>query len=118
VLADDHKACAYGFRGARYFQEALATYFFSRDRIIPPLDVSRDPLTPDDLAKAMAERNGPGSNVAAIVGDPAAAIETVSRFHVAGVDELILVMDLGTVPHEIVTESIRTFAQKVMDRFK
>jgi alkanesulfonate monooxygenase SsuD/methylene tetrahydromethanopterin reductase-like flavin-dependent oxidoreductase (luciferase family) len=117
VLDDDRQACEYGFRGARYFQESLATYFFSRDRIIPPLDVSRDPLTADDLARAMAERNGPGSNLASIVGDPSAAIETVARFRAAGVDELILVMDLGTLPHEIVTESIQTFGERVMPTF-
>ena len=29
VLDDDRKACQYGFRGARFFGEALATYFFS-----------------------------------------------------------------------------------------
>ncbi len=47
----------------------------------------------------------------------AAAIETVKRFQAAGVDELILVMDLGTVPHEMVTESMRTFAERVMPQF-
>ena len=79
--------------------------------------MSRDPLTPDELAKAMADRNAPGSTLASIVGDPRAAIETVTRFQAAGVDELILVMDLGTVPHEMVTESMRTFAERVMPQF-
>ena len=73
--------------------------------------------TPDELAKAMADRNAPGSTLASIVGDPRAAIETVNRFQAAGVDELILVMDLGTVPHEMVTESMRTFAERVMPQF-
>jgi hypothetical protein len=41
----------------------------------------------------------------------------VSRFKAAGVDELILVMDLGTVPHEVVSQSLRTFAEKVMPHF-
>jgi hypothetical protein len=45
------------------------------------------------------------------------ARETVSRFEAAGVDELILVMQLGTVPHEIVCESLRTFAEDVMPHF-
>jgi alkanesulfonate monooxygenase SsuD/methylene tetrahydromethanopterin reductase-like flavin-dependent oxidoreductase (luciferase family) len=117
VLDDDRRACEYGFRGARYFQESLATYFFSRERIVPPIDVSLDPLTPGELAKAMADRNGPNSGLTSIIGDPASAIETVRRFEAAGVDELIMVMDLGTVPHEIVVESLRTFADKVMPHF-
>ncbi len=117
VLDDDRRACEYGFRGARFFQEALATYFFSRERVVQPIDVSRAPLTEAQLAKAMTERNRPGSPLTSIVGDPAAAIETVSRFQAAGVDELIMVMDLGTVPHEIVEQSLRTFAHKVVPHF-
>ncbi len=34
-----------------------------------------------------------------------------------GVDELILVMQMGTVPHELIMESIRTFAEQVMPHF-
>lgn len=117
VLEDDRLACEYGFRGARFFQEALAAYFFSRERIEQPLDVSRAPLTSAQLAKAMAERNGPGSALTSVIGDPTSAIETVSRFQAAGVDELIMVMDLGTVPHDIVAQSLRTFAERVMPRF-
>lgn len=117
VLDDDRLACEYGFRGARFFQESLATYFFSRERVVPPLDLSRLPLSQSDLAKAMAERNSPDSTLTSVIGDPSAAIETVSRFKAAGVDELIMVMDLGTVPHDIVSKSIRTFAEKVMPHF-
>ena len=65
----------------------------------------------------MAARNRPGSQLVAINGDPVSARETVSRFQSAGVDELILVMQLGTVPHEIVCESLRTFAEEVMPHF-
>jgi alkanesulfonate monooxygenase SsuD/methylene tetrahydromethanopterin reductase-like flavin-dependent oxidoreductase (luciferase family) len=106
-----------GFRGVRFFQEALSTYFFSRERTVQPLDISRDPLSAPQLAKAMNERNTPGSTLTSIIGDPKAAIETVGRFQAAGVDELIMVMDLGTVPHHIVTQSLRTFAERVMPHF-
>ena len=41
----------------------------------------------------------------------------VIRFKEIGVDELILVMQMGTVPHELVMESLRTFAEKVMPHF-
>jgi alkanesulfonate monooxygenase SsuD/methylene tetrahydromethanopterin reductase-like flavin-dependent oxidoreductase (luciferase family) len=117
VLDDDRQACEYGFRGARFFQESLVTYFFSRERITGPIEVSRDPLTASELDKAMASRNGPGSSLTTVIGDPKAAIEAVSRFRAAGVDELILVMDMGTVPYEIVRRSLLTFAEKVMPHF-
>ncbi len=65
----------------------------------------------------MALRNAPGTQVAAIVGDPACARETVARFVEIGVDELILVMQMGTVPSELVTRSVRTFGEQVMPHF-
>lgn len=117
VLPDDRKACEVGFRGSRVFQESLASYFFSREKVLGPLDVSRDPLSNAQLAKAMADRNAPGSALTSIVGDPQSAIETVRRFQAAGVDELILVMQMGTVPHELIMESLRTFAERVMPHF-
>jgi alkanesulfonate monooxygenase SsuD/methylene tetrahydromethanopterin reductase-like flavin-dependent oxidoreductase (luciferase family) len=117
VLSDDRKACEHGFRGSRFFGEGLATYFFSPQRVVGTLDISRDPLTPSELDRAMTSRNREGSQLASIIGDPAAARESVARFQAAGVDELILCMQLGTVPHALVVESLRTFAEKVMPHF-
>ena len=114
VLKDDRRACEHGFRGARYFREGLGTYFFSPHRVVGGLDISRDPLSPAELDDAMAAR---GTDLASIVGDPVVAREAVARFEAAGVDELILVMQLGTVPQEIVLESMRTFATDVMPYF-
>ena len=41
----------------------------------------------------------------------------MQRFIDTGVDELILVMQMGTVPHELILESLRTFAEAVMPHF-
>jgi alkanesulfonate monooxygenase SsuD/methylene tetrahydromethanopterin reductase-like flavin-dependent oxidoreductase (luciferase family) len=117
VLRDDRKACEHGFRGGRFFAECLASYFLGAARPVGPLDVSRDPFTPRALDEAMAARNRPGTQLVAINGDAVAARETVSRFEATGVDELILVMQLGTVPHDVVCESLRTFAEDVMPHF-
>ena len=117
VLADDRTACAHGFRGSRFFAEALATYFFMPSRIVGTLDIARDNLSSGELDTAMAARNRPNAPLTAIVGDPVAARETVARFQATGVDELILVMQMGTVPQAIVLESLRTFAEQVMPHF-
>jgi alkanesulfonate monooxygenase SsuD/methylene tetrahydromethanopterin reductase-like flavin-dependent oxidoreductase (luciferase family) len=117
VLPDDRKACEHGFRGARFFGDSLATYFFSPVRVFGPLDIARDPLPPGRLAEQMADRSRRGAPLSAVIGDPVAAREAVSRFRDTGVDELMLVMQMGTVPHEIVMESIRTFADQVMPHF-
>ena len=117
VLDDDRKAAEHGFRGTRFFAEGLATYFTSQTRPIGPLDIARDRLTEAELGAAMADRGRPGSSLVSVIGDPSAAREAVSRFVATGADELILVMQLGTVPQEVVMESLRTFAEKVMPHF-
>jgi alkanesulfonate monooxygenase SsuD/methylene tetrahydromethanopterin reductase-like flavin-dependent oxidoreductase (luciferase family) len=117
VLDDDRKACAFGFRGARFFMSSLSEYYYSGKRPIGPLPVSREFLPEPELDEAMALRNAPGSQISMLVGDPACARETVSRYVDVGVDELILVMQMGTVPHELIMESLRTFAEKVMPHF-
>jgi alkanesulfonate monooxygenase SsuD/methylene tetrahydromethanopterin reductase-like flavin-dependent oxidoreductase (luciferase family) len=117
VLEDDRKACSYGFRGARFFLEGLQRYYVSNDRPLGELAISREFLSEGDLDAAMELRNTEGSQMAAVVGDPSAARESVQRFVDIGVDELILVMQMGTVPHELVMESLRTFAEKVIPHF-
>jgi alkanesulfonate monooxygenase SsuD/methylene tetrahydromethanopterin reductase-like flavin-dependent oxidoreductase (luciferase family) len=117
VLKDDAKAMKHGTRGARFFLNAMGRYYFSGERPTGDLDIPRGDLTDDALAEARELRNSPGSQLATIVGDPTAARESVQRFKDVGVDELILVMQMGTVPHELVVESLRTFAEEVMPHF-
>jgi alkanesulfonate monooxygenase SsuD/methylene tetrahydromethanopterin reductase-like flavin-dependent oxidoreductase (luciferase family) len=117
VLPDDREACRHGFRGARFFGESLAHYYLSGTRPVGRLNVMREFMPDAELTDAMARRNAPGSSVATIVGDAASARETVDRFKDIGVDELILVMQMGTVPHELILRSLRTFAEEVMPHF-
>jgi alkanesulfonate monooxygenase SsuD/methylene tetrahydromethanopterin reductase-like flavin-dependent oxidoreductase (luciferase family) len=117
VLKDDEKALRHGTRGARFFLNALSRYYFGGDRPIGHLDIPRDDLTVEELQEARELRNSAGSQLATLVGDPASARETVSRFEDIGVDELMLVMQMGTVPHELICESLRTFAEEVMPHF-
>jgi alkanesulfonate monooxygenase SsuD/methylene tetrahydromethanopterin reductase-like flavin-dependent oxidoreductase (luciferase family) len=116
VLADDAKACAYGLRGAMYFNEAMMHYYGSA-RPVGPIPVSGDPLPEQHVRGFQRTRNTPQSQLSSIIGDPVSARETVQRFVDAGVDELILVMQTGTTPHDVTLESIRTFGEQVMPRF-
>src|SRR5689334_8288492 len=50
VLADDRKACQYGFRGARFFGETLSRYYLGGERPVGRLPVNRDFLSDSDLA--------------------------------------------------------------------
>jgi alkanesulfonate monooxygenase SsuD/methylene tetrahydromethanopterin reductase-like flavin-dependent oxidoreductase (luciferase family) len=115
--ADDRTACAWGMRGARFFGQALATYYTPLRRPVGRIAVDRDFLKDDELDDMMASRGAPDAPAMSVVGDPSACKEIVSRFRDAGIDELILVMQAGTIPHERVMGSIRTFGDKVMPHF-
>ena len=117
VLPDDARALRHGTRGARFFLNSMGRYYFSGERPIGELDIPREDLTDAELDEVRALRNAPGSQLATIIGDPVAARESVQRFVDIGVDELILVMQMGTVPHDLILESIRTFGEKVMPHF-
>ena len=116
-LDDDRKACEYGFRGANFFAQALGAYYYGGDRPVGRLSVDRAFMSATDLADAMAFRGAEDAMEMVVLGDPVRCRELVARFVEAGVDELILIMQMGTIPHELVLESIETFAEKVMPHF-
>ena len=117
VLRDDLEACRWGLRGGQFFLKSLVHYFATDRRPTGPVSAPRE--APDDgfLEKFCEHRHAPNTSLSSIVGSPDHARRIVQRFVDVGVDELILVMQLGTVPHEIVMESIRTFAEEVMPHF-
>lgn len=116
-LPDDREAVRWGLRGATFFQEALATYYFSGQRPLGRLPIPRDLPSEDDVTGAMELRGAPEAPALNVIGDPARCREQVERFAAAGVDELILVMQVGTVPHEMVMRSIQLFGEQVLPHF-
>ncbi|MCG8555855.1 MAG: LLM class flavin-dependent oxidoreductase [Proteobacteria bacterium] len=117
VLDDDLVACRYGMRGARFFADALNHYYYSGERAAGALRARRGFLDESALRAARKRRNGPEDTYNVLVGDPVFAREYVSSFRDLGVDELILVMQMGTVPSHLVRQSITVFGEKVLPYF-
>jgi alkanesulfonate monooxygenase SsuD/methylene tetrahydromethanopterin reductase-like flavin-dependent oxidoreductase (luciferase family) len=117
VLNNDNKACEYGFQGSRFFGQMLSKYYLEDARPVGKIDINRDPLTPDEL-KAAKNSRGAGSPLLSIIGDPIAAREAISRFQETGVDEIVLILQLGGIPSELVLESIKVIGEKVIPHFK
>lgn len=118
VHENDDLACQHGFRGFRYFMDSLLAYYGCEEQPIGRLAISRDELTGQELSSAKSMRQTPGSLVNAIVGDPASAKRTIEHIAKTGVDEILLLMQMGTVPHELVLRSMRLFAEQVMPHFR
>jgi alkanesulfonate monooxygenase SsuD/methylene tetrahydromethanopterin reductase-like flavin-dependent oxidoreductase (luciferase family) len=116
VLPDDKKACEHGLRGSMYFTETLLHYYGPK-RPVGPVPVKQNFLPDDYVQDFRRVRNAPKSQLSSVIGDPQAARESVQRFADVGVDELILVMQTGPTPHELIMESIKTFGEKVMPYF-
>ena len=117
VLEDDRRACEIGFRGGRYFWTAQQAYYAHAFRPTGPIDADRGPLSEQDVEKARSARLAPDAQLTSIVGSPSACREQIQRFAEAGVDELILIMQMGTVPLDVVATSIRLFGEKVLPYF-
>jgi alkanesulfonate monooxygenase SsuD/methylene tetrahydromethanopterin reductase-like flavin-dependent oxidoreductase (luciferase family) len=116
VLQNDKKACRYGLRGSRYFLQSMLHYS-GQTRPVGPVPSSRGEVAQEDIDHFKSTRNKDGSPLSSVIGDPGCARETIQRFVAAGIDELILVMQTGTTPDDVVKESIKIFGEKVIPHF-
>lgn len=117
VLDSDREACELGFRGADYFAASQRSYY-GRERPLGAINADRGPIPEDELTRRMRARGNEDASMTTVVGDAAAASDQVALFAEAGVDELIMVMQTGSVPHEAVMRSIELFATAVMPKFQ
>jgi alkanesulfonate monooxygenase SsuD/methylene tetrahydromethanopterin reductase-like flavin-dependent oxidoreductase (luciferase family) len=117
VLPDDNQACTHGFTGATFFRDSFDLYYNRKTRPpIGPLAVCRTPVSADMLGVLKEVRND-DANMLSIIGDPSAAREKVAMFRDAGVDEILLIMQLGLIPNDIIRKSLKCFAEEVMPHF-
>ena len=115
VLDDDEEACRYGFRGARFFRDCFDVYYSKETRPrLGRLPVSRNPIEGPALQMLRRMRHGEDTQLLSIIGEPSLAREKVQMFKEAGVDELLLIMQLGTIPNDVIMRSLKCFGEKVM----
>jgi alkanesulfonate monooxygenase SsuD/methylene tetrahydromethanopterin reductase-like flavin-dependent oxidoreductase (luciferase family) len=118
ILKDDKKALEYGIRGSKFFTRSMANYYWTDRRHVGPVKAPRDFPNPKEVEAFAKYRNTSGSQLSAIFGDPTSAKETIQRFVDVGCDEIVFVLQTGTVPHELIMESIKTIGEDVIPHFK
>ncbi|HWI22346.1 MAG TPA: LLM class flavin-dependent oxidoreductase [Baekduia sp.] len=113
VHADAATARERGTEGARFFGYALAHYYAFGDHRPGFSDIYAEFLRGG--AKGIAGAADEGS---AAIGTPAEVSALAQRYEEAGVDELLLAVQVGNSRHEHILESLELFAKEVMPAFE
>lgn len=104
--------------GSKFFTRSMANYYWTENVHIGAVRAPRELPTEKEIELFKKHRNVPGTQLSVLFGDPASARETIQRFRNVGVDELILVIQAGMIPHELIMESIKTIGEEVIPYFK
>ena len=128
VLDDRDKAFKIGARGQRFFAEAITHWNLHTP---PPNPGSEDEDTAALLQQALAtteakisEMRIPGAkpsgtfNVEHAYGNRDDAIRYVEELEKAGADEIMCMIQMGTIPQEVMLETIRQFGEYVIPHFR
>lgn len=134
VLEDRDEAQKIGFRGQRFFVESIAqwrggpppsTDLYDVDNEAALLAMQQKTLEAnfgsekirsisiDEVRSSGLQRY----NVNQAYGNPSDAIAYIERLIEAGADEIMFLLQMGTVPQEAILESIRQIGQHVIPHF-
>jgi alkanesulfonate monooxygenase SsuD/methylene tetrahydromethanopterin reductase-like flavin-dependent oxidoreductase (luciferase family) len=129
VLDDAKQALQIGARGQRFFAQSLAHWYAggpepepgdedadqlaemekAREQVITRLHEAKIPLGPNTTATF---------NVEHAYGTWKDAIAYVERLDEAGADEIMCLIQMGTVPHAVCLETIRQWGEHVIPHFR
>jgi alkanesulfonate monooxygenase SsuD/methylene tetrahydromethanopterin reductase-like flavin-dependent oxidoreductase (luciferase family) len=131
VLDDADEALRIGTRGQRFFAEAIAHWYGGgpppsededhdvqetltamredRDRVVAMLHEAEIPVTPTATGLWNAEH---------AYGDADQAIAYVERLREVGADEIMFLIQMGTVPQEACLDTIRNIGERVLPKFR
>ena len=130
VLGNGKAARRIGTRGQRFFTESINHWYAGGPKPVA------DDLDLPDLEKAMSEDRVALEKLLAAYNMPVTLASTilfnldhaygtvddakayVGKLIDAGADEILLLMQMGTVPHEAIIETIRNYGQHIIPYFK
>jgi alkanesulfonate monooxygenase SsuD/methylene tetrahydromethanopterin reductase-like flavin-dependent oxidoreductase (luciferase family) len=129
VLDDAATARKIGVRGQRYFTEAIDHWYQGTPAPVEGTDDDDDEASLQEALAGLKERLGKmniqytpthGSvyQPSPAFGDAAMARTYVSDLRDAGADEVMFLVQMGTVPHEACMETIRRLGEDVLPHFR
>ena len=130
VLPDGEEARRIGLRGQRFFAESISHWYnngplpstaeLGVEELKGILDQSREEIVAwlnEEKIPIGSEHTGM-YNTNNAYGTPADAISYVQRLSDAGADEIMFLLQMGTVPHTKIMESIRLIGERVIPHFR
>jgi hypothetical protein len=137
VLDDREAAVSIGARGQRFFAEGITHWYGNgpapaqdtydddnleeirkdRERLVARMHEAEIPL---DVEKGLVsqDRGGRTFNVNHAYGTADDAIAYVAQLAGAGVDEVMCLIQMGTIPQDVCLETIRQWGTKVIPEFR
>lgn len=130
VLEDGDEARRIGLRGQRFFAESIAYWYgggptpssdkLSAEELSDIMEESREQVVAylsEEKIPAGTEHTGL-YNVNHAYGTAEDAVTYVQRLIDAGADEIMFLLQMGTVPHEKIMISIRNLGEQVLPYFR
>ncbi|MGF7148054.1 alkanesulfonate monooxygenase SsuD/methylene tetrahydromethanopterin reductase-like flavin-dependent oxidoreductase (luciferase family) [Sphingomonas zeicaulis] len=131
IVSDDReKARRIGFRGQRFFAQAIHYWYGGGTK--PEVEELTSEEHAAEVKKVEAatvaylnEAKIPVTSAATDMynldhayGTPADAIAHIERLEAAGADEVLMLMQMGTVPHEAIMETLRHLGETIIPHFR
>jgi alkanesulfonate monooxygenase SsuD/methylene tetrahydromethanopterin reductase-like flavin-dependent oxidoreductase (luciferase family) len=123
IAPTDEEAIEYGKPASEFFQDSLSILFvpWAKAKNVPPTYQYYSTLAQmveTRLAESDGSRFEEGMEAGALlVGSPERARKVVQNYVDAGVDQLILMVQAGRIPHEKCMQTIRLFGEEVIPAF-
>jgi alkanesulfonate monooxygenase SsuD/methylene tetrahydromethanopterin reductase-like flavin-dependent oxidoreductase (luciferase family) len=129
VLTDASEAKRIGVRGQRFFSEAIDHWYQGRPEPVEGTEHDDDEaalkLAHDGVRGRLKQMNiqytpshGSVYRPSPAFGDVDMAADYVAELGDAGADEVMFLVQMGTVPHDVCMETIRLLGEEVLPRFR
>ncbi len=131
IVSDDRdRARRIGFRGQRFFAQAIHYWYgggtkpeveelSAEDHAVEVEKVKEATVAYLNEAKIPVTAAATDMyNLDHAYGTPADAIAHLERLEAAGADEVLMLMQMGTVPHEAIMETLRHLGETIIPHFR
>jgi alkanesulfonate monooxygenase SsuD/methylene tetrahydromethanopterin reductase-like flavin-dependent oxidoreductase (luciferase family) len=128
VLDDRDEAFRIGHRGQRFFVESLEHWYGggpppnpaaydgedNRAALVASEEAAATTTFGHEQVKVQTGKRNPNQ----VYGDAREVIDQVERLEAAGADEVLMILQMGTIPNSVVMQSIDNIGRKVIPHFR